>query len=326
MKGLVVGFGSIGRRHVKNLLAYSDMKVIICTKNNKAKKLGNKCKVYQSLDKCLDEEPDFAIIANVTSSHVKTALKVSRRGIDLLIEKPLSNSLNGINQLSNIIIRKKLVSLIGCNLRFHKCIKKIRELLHENKIGKVISVQAEYGSYLPDWHPYEDYRKGYSAKKELGGGVVFTNIHEIDYLYWFFGKPKGVFSMGGKFSNLEISVNDLALIIMHFKNGVFAQVHLDHFQRPSFRGCKIIGTKGTIDWNSNTNSIQLYDIKNKRWLTKMSLKKYDWNSMYVEELAHFIDCVKKRNKTLNPLSEGIETLKVALAIMKSSDKKKFVVV
>lgn len=92
---------------------------------------------------------------------------------------------------------------MGCNLRFHDCIKKMKSLLEKETIGKIISVKVECGAYLPDWHPYEDYSKGYAARDDLGGGVVLTCIHELDYLYWFFGEIKEVFSITGKFSNLK---------------------------------------------------------------------------------------------------------------------------
>jgi len=320
LKILVVGYGSIGKRHVENLSKIPNIEIIICTK--KTLKSNLKYKKFNSLEECILANPDAAIIANVTSEHIDTAIKLAKVGIDLFIEKPLSNSIQGIEKLVNIAKKKKLVTQIGCNLRFHDCIKKIKQLLSNDEIGKVISAYVESSSYLPEWHPYEDYRKSYASRKRLGGGVVFTCIHEIDYLYWFFGNVKEISSITGKYSDLDISVDDLSESLLKFKNNTVVQLHLDYFQRPEFRCCKIVGTKGTIYWDSVTNSVKKYVVRNKSWKTKLKLKNYKRNKMYEKELLHFIDCVKKRKQSVNPLFQGVETLKIALTIHKSAKTKK----
>lgn len=326
MKALVIGYGSIGKRHVKNLLSFHDVEVIICTNITNVKPIKKKCKVYSSLEKCLNQNPDVAIVTNVTSLHVRTAMKLARAGIDLFVEKPLSNSTGGVKNLLNLVREKNLVTLMGCNLRFHECIKRIKKIVSDGEIGRVLSVQVESGSYLPDWHPYEDYRQSYASRKDLGGGVVLTCIHEIDYLYWFFGEVKEVFSITGMYSELDISVDDLSSILMRFKNGVIAEVHLDYFQRPDFRKCKVIGTKGTIYWDSNKNTVKVYNVKKEKWIEKMKLKNYDRNAMYMEEMHHFLQCVNKRKKTINPLDQGAKTLDIALAVIKSSKIKRMLAV
>jgi predicted dehydrogenase len=282
------------------------------------------CKVFKSLRKCIVERPKVALITDVTSEHVETAINLANSGINLFIEKPLSNSFSNVKKLIRVVKKKKLVTMIGCNLRFHPCIKKIKEIISKNEIGKVISVHVENGSYLPDWHMYEDYRNSYAARKDLGGGVVLTCIHEIDYLYWFFGNVKEVFSITGKFSDLEIAVEDLSSILLRFRNGIIAEVHLDYFQNPAFRSCKIIGTKGTIYWDSNINSVKVYDVKKKRWGVKMKLKEFDENETYINEISHFLNCVKNNSKTINTVEDGVKTLEIALAIKKASESKKMV--
>ena len=281
LKILVVGYGSIGKRHVKNLLSKFDVEIIVNTKQHDSFLKQNHFVTSSSLSKCILEKPDIAIIANVTSMHMKTALILAKSGCHLLIEKPLSNSITGIKDLIKITRSMKLTTLIGCNLRFHPCIELLKQLIDKKTIGKIISVKIENGSYLPNWHPYEDYRKSYSANDSLGGGVVLTNIHEIDYLYWFFGKVKEVFSITGKFSDLQIKSDDLSAILLRFSNNIIAEIHLDYFQRPDFRSCKIIGTKGTLYWDSDINSVKLYDINKKKWITKLSIKNHDFNETYL---------------------------------------------
>ena len=325
MKILVVGYGSIGKRHVNNLLLIPDIEIIICThRHDMDNELKNKCKIIESLDECINEKPIAAIISNVTSLHIQTALKLASAGLHLFIEKPLSNNLENMEKLSNIVCERKLVTFMGFNLRFHECIKKMKELLENNTIGKIISVNAESGSYLPDWHPYEDYRDSYASKENLGGGVVLTCIHEIDYLHWFFGEIKELFAMTGKFSDLKIEVDDLASVIMKFSNNIIAELHLDFFQKPDFRCCKIIGTNGTIYWDSKDNIVKVYDIKVKKWIEKINIVNYERNDMYVDEMKYFLDCVSMNKNTNNDIKNGISTLKIALDIIESSKSKRLV--
>ena len=327
MKALVIGYGSIGRRHINNLSLLPHLEILVCTKHGQDDFLRKKrCKIFNSLEKCLDEKPDIVFVTNVTSDHIKTALKLANSGIHLFIEKPLSNSMSGVKTLLDTVKKRKLVTLMGCNMRFHPCIHKIKELILENQIGRVISVLVENGSFLPGWHQDEDYRQGYVSRKDLGGGAILTNIHEIDYLYWFFGNVKEVYSITGKFSDLDISVDDLSCLLLQFKNDVIAEVHLDYFQNPSFRSCKVIGTNGTIYWDSEINIVKVYDIKKKIWIEKLKLKNYDENAMYIEELSHFIDCVKNNKKTINSVHDGAKTLKIVLNAKKASKIKKAIII
>lgn len=327
MKIAVVGYGSIGKRHVKNLLSIPNLEIIILTKQKIRNPKKNRVKIVNSFFDCIKEKPNISIIVNESSFHVSTAIKFAKEGIDLFIEKPLSNSLKDTNRLIELINDKKIISQIGCQFRFHKCLLEIKKMISSEKIGKIISVRSECGSFLPDWHPNEDYTKSYASREDLGGGVVLTNIHEIDYLYWFFGDVTEVFSVTGKFSNLKISSDDLSTAILKFENNVIAELHLDYFQKPDFRSCKIIGTKGTIYWDSETNIVSLFDYKKNKWIKVLKWSNYDRNLMFKQELEHFLKCVKKRQLTINPVEvDGIKTLKIALAIIKSSKSRKMIVI
>jgi predicted dehydrogenase len=323
LKALVIGYGSIGRRHIENLSTLKNMEIIVCTKRKYDKFLKQKkCKIYASIEDCIKENPKFAIIANETRFHIRTALYLARAGIHLLIEKPLSYSLKGTNELLNIANKNKLIVLIGYNFRFHPCLELMKEIILRGDLGRIISVRVENGSFLPDWHQYENYQTNYAARNDLGGGAVLTCIHEIDYLYWFFGNIHDVFSVTGRFSDLNIKAEDLSAIILRFKNNVIAEVHLDYFQQPSARNCKIIGTRGTLTWDIESNTVRFYDVKNKKWIEKLKLPKYDINMTYIKELTHLIECIQSKAKPINDLKEGIYTLKVALDVKKSSKLKK----
>lgn len=326
MKILIVGLGSIGKRHLRNILAIENTKkleIIIYSKQTKSYLSNHKnIKIFDTLDKCLLEKPDVGFITNETVHHIPIAIKLAKVGLDLFIEKPLSNKISNVKTFSKIVKTKKLITLVGCNLRFHRCINEIKNLIDQKVIGDIISVKVECGTYLPDWHPNENYSKSYASRDDLGGGVVLTCIHELDYLFWFFGETQEVFSMTGKYSNLKITASDLSAIILKFKNNIIAEVHLDYFQKPEARSCKLIGTKGTITWDSLSNEVKIYDFKKSKWKSKLKIKKYDKNEMYVKELEHFIQCVNKKKKTINDISQGEYVLKVALGIIKSSKLKK----
>ena len=323
---MIVGLGSIGKRHLRNILAIENTKkleIIIYSKQTKSYLSNHKnIKIFDTLDKCLLEKPDVGFITNETVHHIPIAIKLAKVGLDLFIEKPLSNKISNVKTFSKIVETKKLITLVGCNLRFHRCINEIKNLIDQKVIGDIISVKVECGTYLPDWHPNENYSKSYASRDDLGGGVVLTCIHELDYLFWFFGETQEVFSMTGKYSNLKITASDLSAIILKFKNNIIAEVHLDYFQKPEARSCKLIGTKGTITWDSLSNEVKIYDFKKSKWKSKLKIKKYDKNEMYVKELEYFIQCINKKKKTINDISQGEYVLKIALGIIKSSKLKK----
>jgi len=319
----VVGYGSVGKRHVNNLMKMKDTEILICTKNKDVNLLKkNHIKIFTSLEESLKEQPDVGIVCNETSFHVKTAIQLAKHHCHLFIEKPLSDSLNNTKSLQNIIKNEKLITMVGSDMRFHKCIKKIKRIITAGNLGKIISVKAENGSFLPNWHPDEDYRISYASKKKLGGGVVLTLIHEIDYLYWFFGDVDEIFGMTGKFSDLKIDVEDLAIILLKFQKNIIAEVHLDYFQQPESRNCKIIGTKGTVQWDSNTNEVRYYDNSKKKWFTKFRYRNFQRNTQFVDELKYFLNCVKNKKQTMNPIHDGLNTLNISLIAKKSSLIKK----
>ena len=320
---LIIGFGSIGQRHYNNLKDQKKYNIIICTKRKDIKKYVTKTtKIKNTINDCLKENPTIALITNETSFHVPIALKLMKNNIDIFIEKPLSDSIKNILELKRIADDKKIICHTGYQFKFHPCVKKIKEIINEQRIGKVISIQVENGSYLPEWHANENYRKSYVSSKKLGGGVVLTNSHELDYLLWIFGNVKECFAITGKYSILDMKTDDLASIILKFQNNTIAEIHLDLFQRNKSRGCKIIGAEGTLIWNAITNSIKIFNPKIKKWKNVMVLRNYDYNKPYQNEIKEFLKCVETREKGTNNLDESIKVLKLALLILKSSKQKK----
>ncbi len=324
-KILIVGYGSIAKRHLENILLQKNIKIIVCTKRNDLEKLGKKgIIIVNTIADALLHKPNIAFITNETSYHVKTAIKLAENGVHLFIEKPLSHSIKDIKKLEQIVNNNKIIVQIGCDHRFHPCIKKIKNILNSKKLGKIISVHVENGSYLPDWHPYEDYRKSYAARKDLGGGIALTMIHELDFLYWFFGDIKKVFSITGKFSNLEVSADDLSMMTLIFNENIIAHLHLDYFSRPEFKSCKIKGIDGTIYWESISNEVKIYSQNKKEWKTIFRIKKFERNLMFIDELKYFLKCVKNKKDCFNNINDARKTVQVVLNAKKSSKQGKLI--
>lgn len=326
MNFLVIGCGSIGQRHIRNLKNLGHQ---ICGYERdpfRAKQVGEQygIEIFTDFKAALRRKYDGAFICTPTSLHIPVSIELAKKGINLFIEKPISNSLKNIDKLVTIINKKYLVSLIGCNMRFSSGLKLVKRIMDENKIGKILSVKIEYGFYLPYWHPYEDYRKGYSANKSLGGGVILDDIHEIDMLCWLFGEVKEVFCFADKISNLEIDTEDVAEIFLKFKKGTIAQIHLDYLQQTYRRYYEFIGEKGLVAWDYVTQSVKLYSMRTGHW--KVFHKSINPNSeiMFIDEVKHFISCIRHKKQSVNDISSARKTLEVALACYNSARKRKII--
>jgi len=328
---LIIGFGSIGKRHCNNILRTTNYKLIIFSKRTDITNhdfinfLKNKyrIKIISNFSQCLKEKPNVAFITNETSLHIPYALKLAQNGIDLFIEKPLSDKIVNIENLSKIAKNKKIKIMVGCNFRFYPPIKKIKEMINKKTIGKIISAQIENNSFLPDWHPDEDYTKSYASRKSLGGGVTLTQIHELDYLTWIFGNSKKSLSIGGKFSDLNIDTDDLCSAILKLENNIVIELHLDYFSRPFFKRIKIRGVKGTIYWNSEENKIKIFSHNTQKWnfiklKNNYKLTSKNVNQMYVDEIKYFFNCVDLRKEPMNNLPESLKILKTTLQLKKFS--------
>lgn len=326
MKAIGIGLGSIGQRHFKNLYENFDVDLIAYRRRCLPTQfIDDKIfKTYTNLEKAIAEKPDIALITNPTSMHIPIATKLADNGCHLFIEKPLSHDMNGIGKLIDIVEKKKLITFIGCNLRFHPCIKTVKQLIHDDAIGDIYSTRAVFGTYMPEWHPWEDYRDTYPARKSLGGGVILTSIHELDYLYWMFGNVDKLIAYTEKDSKLEIDTEDNAEIIMKFKNGIVANVHLDFYSKPYRRGCKVVGENGTIVWDFDNNKVSLYEDSTNRWKDVVYSVPSDYNQVYIDEMKHFIDCVNNNKETINNIYNGKNVLELALAAKKSSEERRWI--
>ena len=329
VKALIVGLGSIGRRHLANLKEL----VPGCAVTVWHQKPGHLEDVREGVDViqrvtdltgALASRPDFAVVTNPTSMHVDTALHLAEEGVHLLIEKPLSDRLDNVDRLLESCRSRGLSLLVGYNYRFSESLRRMREAIVEGCVGRVLFVRAEVGQYLPDWRPDTDYRKSVTARAELGGGVLLELSHEIDYVRWLMGDVIEVSARSAHLSDLETDVEDVAEIMLVFRGGAMASIHLNMIQRPPSRSCRVIGSNGTLLWDGLTQQLRLYTSDSGEWTELCPADSHSRNAMYLAELRHFLDCVYGDADPIVPGEDARRVLEIVLAAKQSSRERRVV--
>ncbi|MCK5617370.1 Gfo/Idh/MocA family oxidoreductase [Candidatus Pacearchaeota archaeon] len=331
MKALFVGLGSIGQRHLTNFkaVAEKDSQVLACrsTKHNTliADGVANACnslkqhyglEQFDNLDDSLRQSPDVVFVTNPSSKHLEVALKAIEYGCDLFIEKPLSHNLDKVDLLRKQAANKPSIVMVGYQTRFHPCYKLVKTFLADGKYGSVVSAGFEWGTYLPSHHPYEDYRKGYAAIKDLGGGVILGMIHEIDMICSFWKQPESLVAVGGKLSTLEIDVEDTVSVLMNYKQGrqnFPVSLFLSYAQTKESRKFRIQLEKATVFCDLLENTVSLFDETGMAIIDE-SYTGLQRNTVFLDEMKEFVASVRERRQPSAPLEDGIESLKLAMRI------------
>ena len=319
MNFLIMGCGSIGERHAKNLKAILP-DTTIDVFDPCPDRLATVSKKY-SINPVHHTEIDLRIydcvfICTPPVSHIELAKRALNSGSNVFIEKPLSYNLDGIEELRNLVQTRRLLAFVAYNFRFNKGIHMIRQMIKDLKFGKILHASAYFGQYLPDWRPLQDYKKSYSAVRDLGGGIIHDASHEIDYMMWLFGTPVYVES---QFAFTDIISSDavaLADILLKFDKNILGYVHLNFVRREYRRTFELLCEEGLIQWSLSDAAIRTFDVSSKSWNT-IRLEE-SINDMYVEEIRHVIGCIKsKSNSEIIDLENGVLTLKVSDLVYKS---------
>ena len=294
------GMGSIGKRHLKNLVkTLNERKIEFKIDVVKRKKeIDNEVKDYINniyiADEFIPSFYDIVFIVNDTSVHIETLNLMKDYSYNFFIEKPLSLDLNGF-ELKNYKDKK---IYIACPMRYSS----VMDYLKKNiDFTKVYSVKAICSTYLPDWRPTIDYRNNYSAKKELGGGVTLDLIHEWDYLTYLLGFPEKIFNLNKKVSHLEISSDDLSIYIAEYKDKL-VEVHLDYFGRIPTRKVEIFLKEGTVIGDFINNIVIL---ENGR-----EIDLSDEMDDYIKEMNNFLDIIFDKKENFNDLEHAYKVLKL----------------
>jgi predicted dehydrogenase len=332
---LFVGLGGIGQRHLRNLRALRPSLEVHAFRVRREQRVVTDAlevapgqeldakydvKVHAELDAALAHQPDVVFVTNPSSLHVDVTRRALRAGASVLVEKPLSHTLEGVAGLIDESERRGLVGLVAYQLRFHPGFQRVAEVLAQGLLGRLLFGDAVVGEYLPAFHPYEDYRRMYASRRDLGGGVTLSQIHEIDMLTALLGRPERVFSLGGKLSTLEVDVDDVSSSLLEFRGEAGrvlpVRLHQDFVQRPGQRHLVLCGDAGKLEWSLSGRSLR-------RWSPSGELceshdySDYSRNRLFEDELEHFLSCVEQGESPKVSLAAGAESLAVALAILES---------
>ena len=276
-------------------------------------------------------KPDAVIVGNPTSIHLDIAIPAAEAGCAILLEKPISNSIERLDQFESAVKKSGSKVLVAFQFRFHPGLMRAKQLISDGEIGRIISAHVHFGEYLPAWHPWEDYRQGYAARADMGGGVVLTQCHSLDYLPWLVGKVRSAWGFTGKLSDLEVDVEDTAEIGLRFESGALGNLHLDFNQQPPAHRFEIIGTKGTIKWDLSDGATRIYrasaeslsistgrEIKaGGEWESYPLPENWERNVMFLEQMKHFVAVVRGEAEPACTLEDGVRVMKLISAVHES---------
>lgn len=326
MKVLVVGTGSIGMRHISNLVALGvEVNSFSYRAAEGASGLPNTGVplVDNLLDALHDDDLDAVVIANRTDLHMDIALEAARCKKSLFIEKPLSVSLARCDELQTLIETHALVVEVGFMLRFHPNLVWIKRYVAEGSLGELMFMHASVGQWLPDWRPGTDHRTGYSAFRKTGGGVIFDLIHELDLVQWLAGIAVDVTAMTRHVECLGIETEAIAQIGLRLESGMLAQVELDYVRPGYGRTLEIVGTLGVLSWDYTAGTVTLSRADCSTDIVHRVPPEFDRNAMFRGHMAYFL----RRLSTpgLEPSSSvenGIHIMQIALAAHQSADERR----
>jgi predicted dehydrogenase len=319
LKFLICGIGSIGYRHMSILRSLGDYKIAAFRtgKSTLPKREHQPDKIFWDLTEALDDKPEAVIVTNPTSMHLQIARSVAERGIPLMIEKPLSNNMEGVSAFRDLCREKKTPVLLAYQLMHHPAIVKMHELVNAKSIGSVLSAKSHWGSYLPEWHPWEDYKASYASLCELGGGVTLTMCHELNFLTSLFGEAKTVKALEVTHNILGIETEEAVDIIIKHDSGIVSNVHLNFYQKPQRRYCELIGTEGTLLWDYDKPSLELlFEGRPNKTISFQSAGDELQMVGYVDQMKHFIRVAQGKEEPRVSLDKGISDLELCTSVLK----------
>ncbi len=325
MKCLVVGAGSIGRRHLRNLRSLDPGDVSVCetdqgVRESAAREFG--VKGYAALADALEAGPDAVFVCTPTHQHVPVARVALDANAHLFIEKPLAASLEAIGDLADQVRARRRIALVGCNMRFHPGVARLKEALEQSAVTRPLYFRARFSHFLPNWRPGTDYRLTYSARRDWGGGILLEGVHEFDYLRWLGGEIERVACQADHVSDLDIDGEDCALVLLRYESGALGQIHLDYLSPLKLRGCEILGGDGMLRWQSDGKNPEVVQVERNGGSREVLYRceAYDSNLMYLEELKHFLQCLAGSANPALDVEGATRVLALALTARETADK------
>ena len=315
----------MGKRRIRNLFTLRCHDIIGFDPRSDRRKESEKkyhIETFSSISDALKKIPDVMIISTPPDLHTKYAKIAIKNKIHFFTEVNLSST--EISQILKCLSGSKIIGVPSCTMLFHPIIIQLKKLIKKQTIGKVLFIDHHFGHYLPDWHPWEDYRTFYVSKKSTGGAREIVPF-ELVWIKHLFPKIKSVSANVKKISNLDVKIDDIYQIIFELRDKILCNLTVDVLTQPSMKETKIVGEKGTIICNYNTGEIKIG--KDEKWKTqKIKIGKiapgYKGNtgqeSIYEDEMRTFIESVKKKKKYPHSFRDELEILKILNLIETSS--------
>jgi predicted dehydrogenase len=321
LKILIAGLGSIGRRHLRNLVAMGQEDILLYRTHQSTlpdEELAP-FPVETDLGAALAHKPDGVVVSNPSALHLDIAIPAARAGCHLLLEKPVAARHDQrIEALIQAAKETGIQTLVGFQFRFHPVLARLKQCLESGRLGRVYSFRAHWGEYLPAWHPWEDYRQSYAARQDLGGGVVNTLSHPLDYVRWLFGDVVSLSAITRQVSDLELDVEDVAEIGLVMSPGIIGSIHLDYFQRPPAHWLAVNCEKGSIHWDNNTGAAKIYEVGGETWEVIHPPPGFTRNDLFLEEMRHFLSLINGEVSSRCSLEDGVQALRITSAVHQSS--------
>lgn len=305
MKVLIVGLGSIGRRHMGILQSFGNIDLAALRSGSKQQNSSESCLELFSVSEALKFAPDGVIVCNPTSLHINAALPFLKEGIKVFIEKPISDSSENLNILKPY---RHLIKVAYC-LRF---LDTYEFLKREFEVNPPFKISFKRSFYLPHWHPNSDYRQEYVARKDLGGGVLRTFSHEIDLAVYWFGIPNSVIGVTDKIGFLDIDTDDFAFFTLKMESGVRLNYELDLYSPLNINQGEAFTIKGKYTWDTNKVSFATYEGQDVKVLYESS--EDSLNKMYEKQLKDFLNFINNEESRACSLDQAAKSIEIIESI------------
>lgn len=326
MKFLVVGLGSMGKRRIRNLQYLKAGEIIgFDLREGRRKEVEEKYKIrtFENFEKAMNQNPDALVISTPPDLHMKYAIIAAQKNKHFFTEASVVDE--GMDKLIALCKDRKIVAAPSCTMRFHPTIKKIKELVDTSTIGKPLAFTYHSGQYLPDWHPWEDYRKFYVAKKQTGAAREIVPF-ELVWLTRVLGDIETLSCIKGKLSKLNVEIDDVYQILMRFKNGVFGHMLVDVVARVPYRTFRLLGEDGVIEWDWMAKQLEVFTPKERKWIEypveegKPEEGYLAGEKMYIDEMNQFLKAIKGEEKYAYTFHEDKKILNLLYMAERSSEK------
>lgn len=321
MRVLMIGSGSIGRRHMASLRQIDPAITFdVLREPGRGSDLAGlgHATLSRSIDEALDKRPKLMVVANPSALHLRHVLAAIDSDTPFYIEKPVVAAADDLVVLETRVARASLpVNMVGCNLRYLPSLQVLRRLVAGGRLGRIVRADFEAGQWLPDWRPTQDYRRSYSASRAMGGGVVFDLIHEIDAALWLLGGFTRIEALAGHTSSLEIDADDCACLLLGRAGGPFVTVRLDYVSRRPVRRYTLVGDEATATWDLRAGTLTL-DTPDGIEAFEASADSYDVALTYKSAMREMLAAITECRPTSQPIEEGLLAVAVALAATTSA--------